>query len=251
MKQQLVYRSETADITFLDTSSQAAVPTTFTMRPLEPVMAVEIPFWKRTIDIISALFLLAVFSPVMIASALIIRFVSPGPVFFRQDRVGYKGHIFKLLKFRTMRVGNKTENHKDYMKELIRGECAHEEKPMIKRESANPDIFKFGKFLRVTCLDELPQLFNVLKGDMSLVGPRPCLIYEAKEFLSWHTNRFDILPGITGLWQVSGKNDTTFREMIRLDLRYINSLSLWKDLYIMLKTSTYIMNKILTALLKK
>ena len=215
--------------------------------PLEPHLAVTIPVWKRVTDIVFSICFLFLFAPIMIFIALAIKVMSSGPIFFKQQRVGYKGRVFTLLKFRTMKVNTNTENHNNYMKLLIRGECTEREQPMKKLDEDNHDIFNFGKFLRVTCLDELPQMLNVIKGDMSLIGPRPCLIYEAKEFLPWHTNRFDILPGVTGLWQVNGKNDTTFREMIRLDLRYINNMSIIIDLQIIIKTVVYIISKILNT----
>ena len=114
---------------------------------------------------------------------------------------------------------------------------------MIKLDECDPQIIPFGRFLRNTCLDELPQLINVLRGEMSLVGPRPPIPYEVKEYLRWHNGRFDIVPGMTGLWQVSGKNGLTFKEMIRLDIRYTRNISLWLDLKILFKTPMAIFNQ--------
>jgi lipopolysaccharide/colanic/teichoic acid biosynthesis glycosyltransferase len=131
-----------------------------------------------------------------------------------------------------MAVDNSAARHKEHMSSLI-----HNDIPMNKLDSNNdPRIIPFGIFLRKSCLDELPQIINVLWGDMSLVGPRPCLPYEAQQYLRWHARRFDSVPGMTGLWQVSGKNRTTFREMIRLDINYERQRSLWLDLKILLKT---------------
>ena len=243
--EKLLFQSSVADIHAVAGKSDftaRAIPSQ--CHPLEPHLAVTIPVWKRLIDIVFSVCFLLLVAPLMVAISLAIKIVSPGPVFFKQQRVGYKGRIFTLMKFRTMNVSVQTKSHSNYMKELIHGESNENEQPMKKLDEDNPDIFSIGRFLRATCLDELPQMLNVIKGDMSLIGPRPCLIYEAKEFRPWHMNRFDILPGITGLWQVSGKNEMTFREMIRLDLRYINNLSVIMDLQIIYKTALYIFDKI-------
>ena len=139
---------------------------------------------------------------------------------------------FTFLKLRTMRADNDPGRHRAHLKELITSD-----RPMAKLDNAeDPRIVPGGRILRKLCLDELPQLVNVLKGEMSLVGPRPCLPYEAEEYLRWHSNRFDVLPGLTGLWQVSGKNRLTFKQMIRLDISYCRNMSLWLDLKILLRT---------------
>ena len=116
---------------------------------------------------------------------------------------------------------------------------------MVKLDTSDPRIIPGGRILRIGCIDELPQLWNVIIGDMSLVGPRPCIPYEAHEYLRWHTHRFDTIPGITGLWQVSGKNKLTFKQMIRLDIEYTNTISLWKDILILAKTPIEILKMIL------
>jgi lipopolysaccharide/colanic/teichoic acid biosynthesis glycosyltransferase len=191
-----------------------------------------IPRWKRAMDVAGALLSLILLSPVFAAVALLIKAVSPGPVFFKQERIGYMGKPFTFWKFRTMHAGNDATQHERHLSELIRSD-----RPMIKLDDGKDDrIIPFGRILRKLCLDELPQLFNVLGGTMSLVGPRPCLPYEAREYLLWHARRFDILPGMTGLWQVSGKNRTTFKEMIRLDIRYARKVSPWTDIGILLRT---------------
>jgi lipopolysaccharide/colanic/teichoic acid biosynthesis glycosyltransferase len=162
---------------------------------------------------------------------------------FRQQRVGRGGEPFTIYKFRTMRPDMDVSKHKEYMKELIRN-GADADKPMIKQDSANPAIIPLGAILRKSAIDELPQLFNVLKGDMSLVGPRPVIPYEAKEFLDWHNGRFDVLPGLTGLWQVMGKNNLTFNEMIRLDVRYSREISPALDVEILLRTPAVLVGQL-------
>jgi lipopolysaccharide/colanic/teichoic acid biosynthesis glycosyltransferase len=192
----------------------------------------RIPSWKRCMDIVGSLVLIAVLSPMFLLIATYIRAVSPGKVLFRQKRVGYQGELFTFLKFRTMKENNDPRAHRDYLKELIKGDL-----PMEKLDvGTDPRIIPGGRILRKACLDELPQLFNVLRGEMSLVGPRPCIPYEAEEYQRWHTHRFDILPGMTGLWQVSGKNKLSFVEMIRFDIAYANKLSPLLDLKILILT---------------
>ena len=199
---------------------------------VESTFAGELPGWKRTLDVVGALVFLILSIPVFLLYTLYIKIISPGPVFFKQKRVGFKGQLFDFLKFRTMRVDNNPNCHATHLKELI-----NSDKPMEKLdEGRDPRIIFGGRIIRKTCLDELPQLINVLRGEMTLVGPRPCLPYEVEEYLRWHKNRFDIRPGITGLWQVSGKNKLTFKQMIRLDISYLRNLSLWLDLKILLRT---------------
>ena len=196
-------------------------------------VARKIPLWKRTLDITASSSILLILSPLLILTALYIKIVSPGPVFFVQDRVGHKGKTFKFYKFRSMHCSNNEALHGKHAQSFIKDGNV----PMIKLDDANdPRIIRGGGFLRNSCIDELPQLLNVLKGDMSLVGPRPCIPYEAEEYLRWHTHRFDTVPGMTGLWQVSGKNDLTFKEMVRLDIKYARHLSLINDLKILLST---------------
>jgi lipopolysaccharide/colanic/teichoic acid biosynthesis glycosyltransferase len=192
----------------------------------------RIPVWKRAMDLIGAVVALTLCAPVMLLVAAYIRIVSPGPVFFRQERVGYRGKLFTFLKFRTMKPGNDVSTHREHLRELIRNDT-----PMWKLDTVNdPRIIPGGNILRKLSLDELPQFINVLRGEMSLVGPRPCIPYEAEEYLRWHTRRFDVYPGLSGLWQVSGKNRLSFKEMIRLDIAYANNMSLLLDLAIILRT---------------
>jgi len=200
------------------------------------------PLWKRAIDIIFASIFLLALSPLLVLVAIMIKMVSSGPVFFKQKRVGRSGKTFTMYKFRTMNVNNNTAVHHEYLKDLINGDSKRE-KPMEKLKN-DSRIIPMGKFFRKTCIDELPQFINVLRGEMSLVGPRPCIPYEAEEYLCWHARRFDIIPGLTGLWQVSGKNNTTFKEMIRLDIEYAVRRSFLLDIKILLKTPMVVLSQI-------
>jgi lipopolysaccharide/colanic/teichoic acid biosynthesis glycosyltransferase len=207
----------------------------------------RIPVWKRCIDIVGSSILIVFFSPLFLLLIAYIQIVSPGKVLFKQKRVGYRGKQFTFIKFRSMHEDNKSDNHRRYLKELISSG-----KPMEKLDDTrDPRIILGGKIIRKACLDELPQLFNVLRGDMSLVGPRPCIPYEAAEYLRWHTHRFDILPGMTGLWQVSGKNKLSFEQMIRLDIAYAKRMSPLLDLKILLRTVPTILGMIFEAGLRR
>ena len=191
-----------------------------------------IPRWKRGLD----LSVIVLFTPALIVVgglvALMIKAGSRGPVLFRQNRVGHRGRHFTCLKFRTMHVNAETKTHEGHTAQLIRSEA-----PMTKLDaSKDPRIIPFGSILRATGLDELPQMLNVICGDMSLVGPRPCIPYEFEMYEPWQRRRFDAAPGLTGLWQVSGKNRTTFTQMINLDIEYSKRASLALDLKIILKT---------------
>jgi exopolysaccharide production protein ExoY len=193
---------------------------------------IGLPRWKRVLDVTAILLALPVFLPVAIGIGLIIRVVSKGPVLFKQERVGYRGRRFMCLKFRTMKCGAETNTHQGHLQQLMDSNA-----PMTKMDSkGDKRIIPGGRLLRSSGLDELPQLVNVLMGDMSLVGPRPCLAYEAAKYLPWQMERFNAAPGLTGLWQVSGKNRTTFTRMIQLDIEYARTKSLGLDLKIILKT---------------
>ncbi len=166
------------------------------------------------------------------AVALVVLCGSRGSVFFRQRRVGYQGRQFTCYKFRTMRVDAESEPHRGYTTRLIKSQS-----PMIKLDAQrDPRLIPLGAMLRATGLDELPQLLNVLRGEMSIVGPRPCIPYEYELYEPWQLRRFEAVPGLTGLWQVSGKNRTTFSQMIRLDIEYAERSSLWLDVRIILMT---------------
>jgi len=180
--------------------------------------------------------LLVALSPVLAAIALAIKLTSKGPVFFRQERVGLYGKRFTFLKFRSMYANCSERNHQEYIEAFISGQ-QEEESPSVFKLTDDPRVTPIGSFLRKTSLDELPQFINVLKGDMSLVGPRPPIPYELGLYDVWHRGRLMVVkPGITGLWQVEGRSSTTFDNMVRLDLRYIRQWSLWLDIKILLKT---------------
>lgn len=203
-----------------------------------------LPRWKRVVDILGGGICLLLFFPVCLAVAVLIKTVSPGPLFFRQERLGYMGKPFTLWKFRTMAVNAEAGVHEDHLRCLIRSDT-----PMRKLDDrADARMIPFGKLLRQLGLDELPQLINVLRGEMSLIGPRPCLEYEANQYETWHRGRFNALPGLTGLWQVSGKNKTTHTEMMRLDIHYARRKSFWLDLKITLMTWPAIMQQALESL---
>jgi lipopolysaccharide/colanic/teichoic acid biosynthesis glycosyltransferase len=186
---------------------------------------------------------LPVLVPIFLLLAAGISCVSPGPVLFLSERVGYRGRRFICFKFRTMKVNADCDAHRRHLADLMRSDA-----PMVKMDaSGDPRLIPFGKILRATGLDELPQLLNVLGGEMSLVGPRPCLPYEFESYLPEQKRRFDSLPGLTGLWQVSGKNKTTFSEMIMLDIKYAETKSLWLDLKIMGRTLPAILTQVREA----
>jgi lipopolysaccharide/colanic/teichoic acid biosynthesis glycosyltransferase len=198
---------------------------------------------KRGIDIVGSCLFLFVFSPLLAAIALAIKLGSEGQVIFEQERLGWFGTRFKCLKFRTMYTNSDSKIHRDYVQRLIAGDAAKENgseagaEPIVYKITSDPRVTPIGKFLRKTSLDEFPQFWNVLRGDMSLVGPRPALAYEFELYDDWHRRRvFEMKPGITGLWQVSGRSSVCFDDMVRLDLRYSQRWSLWLDLKILLAT---------------
>jgi lipopolysaccharide/colanic/teichoic acid biosynthesis glycosyltransferase len=209
--------------------SESALPSTPCSRE---ELAAALPKWKRFIDLAMVTLLFPVWLPIMTLIALWVAVTSPGPIFYRQPRIGFKGRRFMLIKFRTMKVNAETHIHEAYLEHLIVSD-----RPMIKLDSTgDPRLILGGKFLRATGLDELPQIFNVLKGEMSLVGPRPCTVGEFERYAPEQRARANALPGLTGLWQVNGKNRTTFRQMIEMDIFYSRNISLSLDLKIILRT---------------
>jgi lipopolysaccharide/colanic/teichoic acid biosynthesis glycosyltransferase len=194
---------------------------------------------KRLLDIVGSLMLLVAFAPVFAVVAALVKLTSPGPILFKQPRVGYGARPFTMLKFRTMRAGVDFALHQAYVTKFITSSNALApglKEPLFKIAD-DPRLTPIGHWLRRLSLDELPQFWNVLIGDMSLVGPRPPLPYEVSQYKQWHLRRvFDAKPGITGLWQVTGRSRTTFDDMVRLDLRYATQRSLWADLKILLAT---------------
>jgi lipopolysaccharide/colanic/teichoic acid biosynthesis glycosyltransferase len=203
--------------------------------------AQTVPVWKSTLDVVCIVLSTPLWLPLMLLLMLVTRFASPGPIFYRQRRVGLGGRQFLIWKFRTMKVSAETQTHERYFEELMRNNCV-----MTKLDAnGDPRLAPFGRILRASGLDELPQIFNVLTGDMSLVGPRPCLPNEFANYEPWQRERVNALPGLTGLWQVNGKNRTTFNDMIRMDLTYANNMSLLLDLKIMLKTAGTIAREVI------
>lgn len=192
---------------------------------------------KKAIDLGGSLVALLLLSPVFLAIAAAIKWNSRGPVFFRQERMGSNGRTFVFLKFRSMYTSSDHTTHKDYIQKYIREQKNAAVEPGVFKLTNDSRVTPVGRLLRKTSLDELPQLINVLKGEMSLVGPRPPIPYECDLYDTWHRRRLhSCKPGITGLWQVMGRSRTTFDEMVRLDLKYIREWSLWLDLKILLKT---------------
>ena len=191
-----------------------------------------LPLWKRLLDLTIILAALPILLLVGAGVALFVWCGSRGPVLFRQRRVGYKGREFICYKFRTLYVNAETNSHRDHTRQLMNNDV-----PMIKLDAQrDPRLVPFGAVLRATGLDELPQIINVARGEMSIVGPRPCIPYEYEMYEPWQRRRFDAVPGLTGLWQVSGKNRTTFNQMIQYDIEYSERISLWLDLKIILRT---------------
>jgi exopolysaccharide biosynthesis polyprenyl glycosylphosphotransferase len=194
---------------------------------------------KRTSDLLISALSIALLAPLWLLIALLIKLDSRGPVFYTQERVGMDGRLFLLYKFRTMDANADSELHREYQRAFIAGRAeanlGNEQKPTYKL-LADPRITRVGKLLRKTSIDEVPQLWNVLLGDMSVVGPRPPIPYEVEAYELWHRKRLDMKPGLTGLWQVSGRNRLPFEEMVRLDLFYIENWSLLLDLKIIVRT---------------
>lgn len=196
---------------------------------------------KRAIDIMGGALLLIALAPVLGIVALAIKLSSKGPVLFSQDRLGQFGEGFKCLKFRTMYTNNDPKLHREFVQQFIAGKMENENKdetgPTVYKITNDPRVTSVGRFLRKTSLDEFPQFWNVLRGEMSLVGPRPPVPYEFEVYDFWHRRRvLEVKPGVTGLWQVSGRSSTSFDDMVRLDLQYSRSWSLWLDVKILLAT---------------
>ena len=196
-------------------------------------------FVKRAMDIAGGALGILLFLPLFLVLPLLIKASSKGPVLFSQERIGRYGERFVFLKFRTMHENNDPKIHQEYTKKLIREQKSYDDdgKAGVFKIMDDPRVTSVGRFLRKTSFDELPQFFNVLKGEMSIVGPRPPIPYEYDNYDLWHRRRvMEVKPGITGLWQVEGRSSTTFDEMVRLDLKYSKEWSIWLDIKIILKT---------------
>ena len=213
----------------------------------DAVSTTLVPTWKRILDVTVSLVALVLLTPVLLLLALSIKLVSPGPILFRQERVGLKGSRFMCLKFRSMHQNADATAHKDHLKHLM-----NSDQKMTKLDKRQDErLIPMAGFIRATGLDELPQLLNILFGDMSLVGPRPCTVYEYEQYQPWHISRFDTLPGLTGLWQVSGKNRLSFNEMMHLDISYAQAKTLWLDLKIIALTPGAVARQVLDSKRKK
>jgi lipopolysaccharide/colanic/teichoic acid biosynthesis glycosyltransferase len=197
---------------------------------------------KRALDVVGALAALVLLSPLMIVVALLIKLSSPGPIIFRQQRIGRGGVPFTFYKFRSMRTDNDDRAHREFVASLIDGKTAASGERAGAgaqfKMKADPRITPLGRFIRKTSIDEIPQFWNVLKGDMSLVGPRPPVEYESERYKAWHRRRvLELKPGLTGIWQVEGRSRVSFDDMVRMDLRYLRECSLQFDLKILARTA--------------
>ncbi|HEV2095506.1 MAG TPA: sugar transferase, partial [Chthoniobacterales bacterium] len=221
----------------------AATPDSSGERSFHANRGVRIPVWKRALDIAIVALTLVFWLPVMLFTLCWIKFASPGPIFYRQERVGYRGRRFMILKFRTMHVNVETQSHETHFEQLIERDI-----PMTKLDIAgDPRLIRGGRFFRAAGLDELPQVFNILSGAMSLVGPRPCTPHEFTRYHESHLERFDAPPGLTGYWQVNGKNKTTFSQMIAMDVFYARNMSLSCDLKIILRTPLAVLSQVIES----
>ena len=213
---------------------------TIIVRPIESTKTQKrYDFFKRVIDLAVTSMVLPMMLPVMAFIALLIRFDSPGPALFKQKRVGKDGRVFRIYKFRTMTHNLDNSRHQSFMKAFVQGEIGSEKADKaVFKPFTDSQVTRIGRILRKTSLDELPQLINILKGDMSLIGPRPNVLWEVEAYKGWHMERLSVLPGITGLAQVNGRSAISFDTIVRYDIEYARNKSLWLDLQILWKTFT-------------
>jgi lipopolysaccharide/colanic/teichoic acid biosynthesis glycosyltransferase len=195
---------------------------------------------KRMLDYLLTIPGFIVISPLLLLVAIAIKLDSAGPILYRQKRVGLNGRVFDMYKFRSMYQNADITLHQEHIRAFAEGKLDETTGVKLKDDSR---ITRVGRILRDTSIDELPQILNVLKGEMSLVGPRPVVVYEANLYDLWHSERFNVLPGITGLWQVTGRSTVSFDEQLRLDIRYIRNQSLWLDIIILLKTFPAVLSR--------
>ena len=206
----------------------------------------QIPRWKRLLDLASISLTLPLWMTVMALVSTWILLASPGPLLYRQERIGYRGRRFMIIKFRTMKINVETQIHEGYFERLMQTNC-----PMTKLDCRDARLIRGGRTLRALGLDELPQIINVIRGEMSLVGPRPCTPHEFERYQPAQRERVNAPPGLTGYWQVNGKNRTTFSEMIAMDIFYGSHMSIWLDLVILLRTAPAIAAQVLESLARK
>lgn len=220
------------DLSSVDGEVPPQLESMFTQAAMSIGSPRRIPHWKRVFDVTCILMTLPVWLPVLLLVMAWIKLVSPGPIFYRQQRVGYRGLRFMIFEFRTMHVNAETRTHEDYFAHLMNTDT-----PMTKLDAWDDvRLVRGGRLLRASGMDELPQLFNVLRGEMSLVGPRPCLPNEFIRYTPAQRRRVNAPPGLTGYWQVNGKNKTTFSEMIAMDIFYAEHMSVVLDLGIIART---------------
>ena len=200
-------------------------------------------FALRALDLTVSILVLAVLSPLLLVIAIVIRLDSTGPAIFRQTRVGKDMREFELYKFRTMRTGADTAPHRAYVKALLSSDQQQSQDGKLYKLSVDDRITSVGRFLRSWSLDELPQLVNVVRGEMSLVGPRPVIPYEVDHYPESYLPRFSVKPGLTGLWQVSGRNQRTYHEMVCADVEYAEHRTVWLDLKILCKTIPVVLGR--------
>jgi len=207
---------------------------------------------KRILDVVFSFAMLLIAAPIMLVIALLVKLDSPGPIFFAQERVGaklvkvngrkvWRRQNFKVYKFRSMFHKADSAIHRNFVQAFIRNDkqamdTIQGEETEVRKLVRDPRITRIGHFIRKTSLDELPQLWNVLKGDMTMVGPRPAIQYEVDIYEPWHSRRLEALPGLTGMWQVSARSSADFDEMVKLDLWYIDNKSIWMDLKLIVQT---------------
>lgn len=237
------------DRTSVAAASDAAAMVSEEERPAHAVDAIlsgRVPVWKRVLDVSVAGGALLALSPLLALIALLIKVVSPGPILFRQARIGHLGRSFQCLKFRSMHVNSDSALHARHLQALI---CDGRRQLQKLDTQIDPRIIPMGRIFRASGLDELPQLINVLRGEMSLVGPRPCVAYEFRQFKAWHKRRCETPPGLTGFWQVNGKNKTTFNQMMRFDLEYVQKRTLAHDVASLLRTPAVVAAQIFEVLL--
>jgi lipopolysaccharide/colanic/teichoic acid biosynthesis glycosyltransferase len=202
--------------------------------------APRMPLWKRVFDLTFVMLSSPCWLPLMILLAMGIKLIDSGPLLFRQERVGFRGRRFICLKFRSMKVNVETRSHEGLLDRIIETGC-----PMTKLDAVgDPRLIPYGRIFRASGLDEIPQILNIIRGEMSIVGPRPCTPYEFEKLEPAQRQRVSVPPGLTGYWQVNGKNKTTFNEMIALDLFYAKHMSLWMDLRIMAKTIPALLSQV-------
>jgi lipopolysaccharide/colanic/teichoic acid biosynthesis glycosyltransferase len=225
----------------MTTLRRLRVPPATPIAPAEMALDGQLPAaltsaTKRALDVVAASLLIVLSSPVWLVAAALISLASPGPILFRQERIGVGGRPFACLKFRTMQHGVSDEAHRSLISRMLNPEPDVDPDDAPYKLADDARVVPATRWLRKLSLDELPQLINVLRGEMSVVGPRPPLPYEVDKYAAWQLERLSVKPGITGLWQVSGRNRLSYKEMCALDIQYVRSWSLWLDLRIMAST---------------